>query len=225
MEPGDWLRLTITDTGTGIPPETLPRIFEPFFTTKESGEGTGLGLSQVYGIVGAHGGAISVESTVGKGTTFTIYLPALAIRQPEVIDVNRKSLPQASGETILLVEDDDAVRAALVDWLESLNYRVIQATNGQEALSALAHNSMSEGNLRIRLVISDVVMPKMGGIDLFRAISHTYPDTGVILLTGHAVEKELEPLRELGLRGWLSKPPNISQLARLVAQSLAPAVQ
>ena len=215
MEAGDWLRLTVADTGAGIPPEALPHIFEPFFTTKEPGKGSGLGLPQVHGIVGLHGGYIDVETHVGEGTTFLIYFPALTQEPIEVFDEGVAEMPPGHGETILVVEDEATVRAALVAVLEQLEYRVLQASNGQEALNILALHADE-----IALVLSDFVMPVMGGRGLFGAMQQRGFDLPLVLLSGHPLENELREMQEQGLAGWMLKPPNIEQLAQLLAQAL-----
>jgi CheY-like chemotaxis protein len=224
MEAGEWVRVTVSDTGTGIPPDVRPRIFEPFFTTKERGEGTGLGLAQVHGIVKQHEGEIDVTTTVGEGTTFTIYLPALLVAKPEALPEERLALPQGQGETILVVEDNAAMREALVDTLELLNYRALEAANGREALEILERQTLEVSedfqSLEIALVLSDVVMPEMGGIALFHVLKQRYSAIRVVLLTGHPMEEELETLRAEGLSDWLPKPPSPEQLAQVVAQAL-----
>jgi signal transduction histidine kinase len=213
MEAGNWIRLTVSDTGTGIPPDVLPHIFEPFFTTKEPSIGTGLGLAQVHGIVGQHEGRIEVETQVGEGTTFTIYLPALP-GAPIVSPVPELSaLPQGRGETVLVVEDETSVRRALVESLEQLNYRVLEAENGQDALEILEQHEVA-------LVVSDVVMPKMGGVALFHAMKQRGSTVPMVLLTGHPMEEELEDLKAEGLDAWLLKPPDLEQLAEVVARAL-----
>ncbi len=215
MKPGEWIKLTVSDTGTGIPSEVLPHIYEPFFTTKGPGRGSGLGLSQVYGIVKQHDGHIDVESQVNEGTTFTIYLPALAVAAPAPLTVDVSAMPQGRGETVLLVEDGEAVRAAVRASLEQLNYRVLEAANGEEALAV-----MEERGDQVAVVVSDVVMPVMGGIALLHALGERGWEKPVILLTGHVMGKELEDLRVRELIACLSKPPAPEQLARAIAQAL-----
>jgi PAS domain S-box-containing protein len=224
MEPGEWMRVTVADTGTGIPPDVLPHIYDPFFTTKPVGMGTGLGLSQVYGIVKQHEGHIDVTTQKGKGTTFTIYLPTIAPRQPEPSHYEAETLVQGQGQTIMVVEDDDATRAALADSLELLEYRVVETSNGQEALSILeqyADQPPADPRHKIALVLSDVVMPEMGGRALFQALKERNLATKVILLTGHPLDEgELEGLRSQGLRGWLLKPLSIERLSQVIAEAL-----
>jgi len=220
LTPGDWVRLRVEDTGTGIPNDVLPHIFEPFFSTKDPSLGAGLGLSQVHGIVGQHNGVIDVETAIGKGTAFTIYLPALAelstvpqaSTEPSGEDM---TCPQGHGETILVVEDDPTVRMVITDSLRDLNYRVWEAENGQQALALL-----EDTNEAVHLVLSDVVMPKMGGAALFYAIRERMWDIPVILMTGHPMEQELEALRQAGLVCWISKPASLEVLSRAIAEAL-----
>ena len=215
MPAGEWLQLQVVDNGTGIPPTVLPHIFEPFFTTKAPGAGSGLGLAQVYGIVAQHDGRLAVATAVNEGTTFTIYLPALPITAAELAPNIPPDIVMGQGQTILVVEDDAAVRAALVATLEILHYATETATNGHEALAILR-----TPNHNVALVLSDVVMPQLGGIPLFHTLREEGLALPIILLTGHPIESELEPLYAQGLTAWLSKPPTISQLAQTIAEAL-----
>jgi len=216
LEAGEWIRLSVADTGMGIPSEVLPHIFEPFFTTKTPGEGSGLGLAQVYGIVKQHQGHIGIETQSGLGTTFTIYLRALAVPAPVRPMSDPTCIPQGRGEVLLVVEDDAALRAALVDTLASFNYTMLEAANGQEALAVL-----EERGDEVALVLSDVVMPTLGGIALLHVLRQQGWDTPMIFLTGHPMEKELEALRAQGVRAWVLKPPSMEQLAEVVAGALS----
>jgi len=212
---GPWVRLEVADSGTGIPPQVLSHIFEPFFTTKSRGQGTGLGLAQVHGIVKQHDGEIVVHSPPGQGVTFTIYLPivagiAPAVAVPEVV------AQQGNGERILIVEDNAALLNAMSDIVEMLGYDVVSASNGAEALAMLE----APGNA-IALVLSDLVMPVMGGEALLAAIQARELAVPMVMLSGHPLESELEELKAHGLAGWLLKPPDVDQLARLLAQTLA----
>ncbi len=214
MRAGEWIRLTVADTGTGIAPEVVPHVFEPFFTTKGPGEGTGLGLAQVHGIVAQHGGEIRLDSRVGEGTTFTIYMPA-QLSESEVTKTEVCELsPPGHGETILVVEDNAAFRQALMDMLEQMAYRVLEAANGQEALTVLDEHD------DVALVLSDLVMPEMGGQALLRAMRARHLSIPVVILSGHPLENELERLRSYGLSGWLTKPPEMAQLSFLLANAL-----
>jgi two-component system cell cycle sensor histidine kinase/response regulator CckA len=218
MAAGEWVRMTVSDTGTGIPPDALPHIFEPFFTTKAP-LGSGLGLAQVHGIVGSHEGRIDVETQVGKGTTFTIYLPVyLSEPSPLLSRAELSELPTGQGETILVVEDNAVVQKALADSLELLNYQVRKASNGQEALAVLEQRKGE-----IALVLSDVVMPRMSGIALLHAMRERGLVVRVVMLTGHPLKKEMERLRAHGMTDWLPKPPQLEQLAEVVARALGTA--
>jgi two-component system cell cycle sensor histidine kinase/response regulator CckA len=215
MKAGEWVQVTVSDTGTGIPPDVLPHIYEPFFTTRAP-LGSGLGLSQVHGIVAQHEGHIDVETQLGQGTTFIIYLPALPIRQPEPSTQGTARLVQGEGQTILVVEDSAAIRRALVESLQVLNYQAMEASNGQEALAVLEQHDEE-----IALVLSDVVMPEMGGIALLRSMRQNGLAMPVVMLTGHPLKKELENLRAQGMVAWLVKPPSLEQLAEVMAQALS----
>jgi two-component system, cell cycle sensor histidine kinase and response regulator CckA len=213
---GQWICLTVKDTGDGIAPENLDHVFEPFFTTKAPGEGTGLGLAQVHGIVAQHGGHIVVESQLGEGTAVVIYLPALVLPTQTWLDGEQAALPQGSGELVLVVEDNEVLRAALIDYLQMWRYQTIEAANGEEALAQLTEHSKE-----IALVLSDAIMPRMGGVDLVRVMQQEGYKVPVILLTGHPLdEAEVNTLRTLGLHAWLSKPPDVRQLSQLIAQAL-----
>jgi two-component system, cell cycle sensor histidine kinase and response regulator CckA len=182
-KPGVHLVLAVTDTGCGMDQATRSRIFEPFFTTKEPGKGTGLGLSTVYGIVKQSGGHIWVYSEIGRGTTFKLYFPphhgAERVREPE------PSTPPVlgSGATILLVEDEPPVRSTVRRLLERHGYRVLEAANGHDALSLIATRSSE-----IRLVVSDMVMPGMGGMELATRLRSIVPQMPVLLMTGYTEE-------------------------------------
>ncbi len=217
MAAEEWIKVKVSDTGTGIPPDVLPHIFEPFFTTRAP-LGSGLGLSQVHGIVGAHEGRIDIETQVGQGTTFTIYLP---VHRSEPTPTSRPSqaelpaLPMGRGEMILVVEDEAVVRMALVESLELLNYRVLEVSNGQAALETLEQR---QGE--IALVLSDVVMPQMSGTALLQALRERGLTVPLVMLTGHSSRQEMGKLRAKGMTGWLFKPPDLEQLAQVVAQAL-----
>ena len=198
---GEWVRLSVQDSGEGIPPEALSRIFDPFFTTKPVGEGTGLGLAQAYGIIKQHGGSIDVRSQPGQGTTFIIYLPAL----PSVAEPNPEARPEiqidASGGAILLVEDDPAAQKAIRLLLESREFQVFTAHNGIEALEIFARETKA-----IRLVISDVVMPEMGGVALYKKLKEIHPRLKFLFITGHPLEAKSQVLLEEEQVHWLQKP-------------------
>jgi CheY-like chemotaxis protein len=212
MTAGHWIRLKITDTGSGIEPAALEHVFDPFFTTKEPGKGTGLGLAQVHGIIGQHGGYITIDSQVGVGTAFTIYLPALITSELLTLDDEADDWPHGNGELLLVVEDKVALRKALVESLTMWQYNVLEAANGEEALARLA-----ERGENIELIISDVIMPKMGGMALLQAIRQRGWTMPLILMSGHPVDVELPDLWAQGVPLILTKPVSSFQLAQAVA--------
>jgi len=215
---GEYVRISVTDTGVGIAPEHIERVFEPFFTTKPVGKGTGLGLSQLFGFARQSGGDVTINSTVGVGTTVSIYLPrslrtaapaAERARVP-VIDGNSAT---AAGTVILVVEDDPRVSRATVGSLDELGYRPLACASGMEALQML------EQNPSIELVITDVMMPEMTGPELVRVVSDLYPDVAVLFVTGYVGEAgEAEALVGYDL---LRKPFTVAGLAEAVAKALS----
>jgi len=212
---GDWIRLDITDTGMGMPPEVCNHLFEPFFTTKPLGKGTGLGLMQVRSIVTAHHGEIAVTSAVGHGTTFTFYLPALAAAVQELLLAPEAPLIQGEGALILVVEDDASARGALVESLKFLNYRTLEAVNGEQALAVL-----SQHNAEVALILSDIVMPLMGGMALVQALRERQWHKPVLLVTGHSLRDELSTLKPIFPVDWIFKPPTVDMLATKIARLL-----
>ncbi len=217
MAPGRWAHITVADNGAGIAKDVQPHIFEPFFTTKPRGRGTGLGLAQVYGIVRQHDGVIWVDSRPGEGASFHIYLPLQTPAETFTnVSVDTTKLVMGNRETILLVEDDEATHNALTHSLELLNYRVILARNGKEALHLYEQNQR-----QIDLIISDMVMPEMGGLDLVRILRQKQTCIPVILLTGHPLTHELDDLASDDLRvKVVQKPVTLPQLAKLVKEAL-----
>ncbi len=215
MPPGRWISLTVTDSGEGINPQILSHIFEPFYSTKPKEKGTGLGLAQVYGIIKQHRGFIRVESQLGEGTTFTIYLPAMqsmAGKEEALADEDR--LIGGNG-TILIVEDNTAARVALEDVLAGMGYEVLSAVNGEEALAIYAQHQTE-----IALVLSDMVMPKLGGIELFHALRKRNPAVKLIIMTGYPMEDGGADLLKQGIIDWLPKPFNAGKLAQKIAGAL-----
>jgi len=215
MMPGEWIELVVSDSGSGIRPANLSHIFEPFFTTKEPGKGTGLGLAQVYGIVKQHGGEIAVQSQVGEGATFTIFLPALSTEAIRRRDQEEDASVAGNGELVLLVEDDVGTRQAMADILEMLNYRVRAAGDGVEGLALFKEHAGE-----IALVISDMVMPEMGGMRLYRQLKAIRPDVRVILVTGYPLEEEDRTLLEDGMVTWVQKPFTPEQIGRAIREGL-----
>ncbi|GAB4535441.1 MAG: hypothetical protein Kow0063_19700 [Anaerolineae bacterium] len=214
MPPGEWVVLSVSDTGVGISADILPRIFEPFFTTR-SPEGSGLGLAQVYGIVKQHEGFIDVQSQVGQGATFIIYLPALVVGEEMVEEEAGVKLPRGHGETVLLVEDAPAVLQTGEDMLRHLGYRVLLAGDGQQALAVYA-----EHHREIDLVLADMVMPEMDGATLFHALKMVNPDVRVVLMTGYPLDEEAPDLLDQGVADWFQKPLQLSVVAQVVSRAL-----
>ena len=215
LTPGSWVRLEVQDGGDGIPETVMPHIFEPFFTTKAP-KGAGLGLAQVYGIIKQHGGEINVVSSRETGAKFSIYLPELAQAAPTQPESAPAATLRGRGQTLLVVEDQDTVRQTLADVLQSLNYEVLTAVNGQEAVTL--YDAESD---RIDLVLSDMVMPVMGGKALYHALHQRDPHVKFIILSGYASIDELKELLDGRHIHWLAKPPELQQLSNLVAKLLA----
>jgi PAS domain S-box-containing protein len=207
-------RIIVQDTGIGIDSEVLPRIFEPFFTTKEPGKGTGLGLSTSYGIVKQHGGSIWVESTVGKGTTITVDLPVVE-SSPELVPESGSlaELPRGT-ETVLLVEDEDSVRAHTTRILHELGYTVLEAANSAEA------HALSTATSHIDLLLTDLVMPGENGIILATQLLKARPNLAVLYMSGYAEHTRLESLWSIFDGVILQKPFWRSELARAVRKVL-----
>jgi PAS domain S-box-containing protein len=211
---GDWVLVAVKDTGTGIPPDVLPHIFEPFFTTKAP-LGSGLGLAQVYGIVKQHGGHIDVETEEGQGTTFKLYWPSLQAPPSETAKPSKPNQSQGEGQTILVVEDDLSIQAALADALEMENYQVLKASNGKDALDIIEQH---EGE--ISLALSDWVMPLMGGLELVQEMRQRRPNIKVLMLTGHPLSESTKESAPEGIVGWIQKPPRLEQLIEAVARAM-----
>jgi two-component system, cell cycle sensor histidine kinase and response regulator CckA len=181
LQPGDYILLTVTDTGHGMEEKIRARIFDPFFTTKEVGKGTGLGLSTVYGIVKQTGGSISVRSEVGRGTSFQIYLPRQqdSVRQAQSAAAPAQTARRADRETILLVEDEEGVRKLTTSMLQRSGFRILTARNGEEALALCRRESGA-----IQIVLTDMVMPQMSGPQLAATIKAQYPEMKFVFMSG-----------------------------------------
>jgi PAS domain S-box-containing protein len=205
-KPGPYVAITVADTGTGIPPEVLDRIFEPFFTTKEPGKGTGLGLATVQGLVKNHGGFIEVQSEVGKGTAFKIYLTAQEKKSSRAAEETRPTLPMGNGELVLVVDDESAIRQIARATLESYGYRVITANDGAEAV-ALYEQKKAE----IKAVVLDSMMPLMDGAATARALRDIAPNVRIVGVSGGARGDHATADRDV-IRVFLTKPYTASQL-------------
>jgi two-component system cell cycle sensor histidine kinase/response regulator CckA len=212
----DYTALSVTDTGTGIQQELLTKIFEPFFKTKEVGKGTGLGLSTVYGIVKQSGGFIFADSKVGEGTSFVIYLPVYIVEAGQIaepVKVKEKAEELWGSGTILVVEDEDMVRAVAERALTRHGYEVITATNGEEGLEILKDRN------DIDMLVSDVVMPLMDGPTLGRHARELYPKMPLLFMSGYA-EDQLRRSIALENVDFLPKPFTVQQLAEAVRNAM-----
>ncbi len=206
VAPGPYVLLSVADTGTGIPPEVLPRIFEPFFTTKLPDKGTGLGLSTVAGIVKNHGGCIDIKTEPGQGTEFKIYLPAMEFAA-EQLAAQETVLPVGNGELILVIEDEEAVCELTKTTLESYGYRVLTAQNGVQGLSLFEHHQHE-----LRALITDTDMPYMDGIGVVHSIKRLKPDLPVIIASGSNRDTEQMEKMEAQHLTNLGKPFSAEQL-------------
>lgn len=220
-KPGDYVCLKVTDTGTGMAPETVDRIFEPFFTTKPAGQGTGLGLPTVLGIVRSHGGFLNVESQLGRGTTFAVFLPASRSAVGGAAGADFSAPPRGNGETILLVDDEPAVLTVATSMLEASGYQVQQATDGASAVAAYV-----QGKTRISLVITDIMMPLMDGVALIQALRRVNPAVPIITVSGLAGQpgqpSRLAEIQALGIRHHLGKPYSTEALLEAIHAELHP---
>lgn len=213
-QPGRYVKISVTDTGSGMGEKTRERIFEPFFTTKEPGQGTGMGLASAYGIIENHGGFIAVESEQGKGTRFDIYLPASDKEMAPLETIAEKEILMGR-ETILVVDDEKTNILVTREILENLGYRVMIAGCGQEAIALY----MEKGR-EIDLVILDLIMPGMGGVKAFEALRGINPDLKVILSSGYSVQGEARRIMEKGCNGFLQKPFRIADISQKVREVL-----
>jgi CheY-like chemotaxis protein len=199
VDPGRYVRISIADTGTGMDRATQERIFDPFFTTKAMGRGTGLGLASAYGIIRNHGGIINLNSKLGEGTTFNIFLPASKKEIPEEKTITERF--SMGTETILLVDDEDVVVDIGKKTLEKMGYNVLTARNGKEAIELYKHNQAE-----IDIVVLDMVMPEMGGGEVYDVLKEINPNAKVILSSGYSVEGEATEILERGCNGFVQKP-------------------
>jgi len=214
VTPGSYVVLTVSDTGHGMDKQTCERMFDPFFSTKEVGKGTGLGLATVYGIVKGHKGHVTCSSEPGRGTTFKVYFPALALTM-SAVDAEKKTEPSRGTETILLVEDEDLLRDLGRDVLTMYGYNVLEAGNGEQAL-----RMYNEQRGHISLVMLDLNMPEMDGEHCMREILKTDPNARILVATGfleHVAEGSIVNEKALGI---LTKPYDVPDLLRKVREVL-----
>jgi len=208
-KPGDYVLLTVADTGTGMDQKSLGRIFDPFFTTKELGRGTGLGLASVYGIIKGHGGYIDVESERGRGTTFKIFLPVSKKKVQETIKT--PDLLMKGTETILLVDDEEMVLGVGEKFLKVMGYHVLTSRDGREAIEVYRKNWEA-----IDLVVLDIIMPNMGGGEIFDRVKEINPNIKVLLSSGYSIDGEATKILERGCNGFIQKPFDVKQLSQTI---------
>jgi two-component system cell cycle sensor histidine kinase/response regulator CckA len=221
MPAADYVAIDVTDTGTGIPPDVVDKIFEPFFTTKDVGKGTGLGLSTVFGIVKQSGGFIYVDTRVGEGTTFRIFLPRYMPTSEEAEEPGKPEAPKPAADltgqgVILLVEDEDPVRAVNARALTARGYTVLEAASGVEALQIIEERAEP-----VDLVVSDVVMPEMDGPTLLVELRKRFPTLKVVFVSGYAEDAFKKNLPDGEAFNFLAKPFTLKQLVETVKQVIA----
>jgi CheY-like chemotaxis protein len=213
IEPGPYVKISITDTGIGMDEKTRQRVFDPFFSTKTKGRGSGLGLASAYGIIRNHSGIITVDSEVGQGTTFNIYLPVSDQKPVKEVSI-RESLIKGS-ETILLVDDEAIIIGIAKAMLEKLGYQVMVAESGQQALESVRQKADE-----IHLVILDLIMPGMDGGTTFDRIREIQPAMPVILASGYGMNEQVREIIKRGCNGFMQKPFDISKLSQNIRKIL-----
>jgi len=213
LNPGPYVRLSISDTGYGIDPSIIDRVFEPYFTTKDTGKGTGLGLSVIHGIVRNSGGTITVFSELSKGSTFSVYLPV--VHKENKLEVKTgESLIRGTG-TVMVVDDEQSLIVLGREILESLGYKVLGYTDSLEALKMFRENPE-----KYDLILTDMTMPKMTGMKLAKEILSIRSDIPIILTTGYAEEINEDTVKEAGIKELLLKPFSADKLSQAVNRVL-----
>jgi CheY-like chemotaxis protein len=211
LSPGDYICIGVADTGTGMSPEVVARAFDPFFTTKPIGQGTGLGLSMIYGFARQSNGHVSIDSTLGRGTTVKLYLPRHAGEAAaDIAAAGAEMAHAATGETVLVVEDEPVVRAVIIEMLQDQGYRTFEAVDGPSGLRVLQRQA------RIDLLITDVGLPGMNGRQLADQARETRPDLKIMFITGYAesvviADGFLQPGMEM-----ITKPFDLGDLSRRI---------
>jgi CheY-like chemotaxis protein len=214
--PGQYARLTVIDNGQGMDEATQARVFEPFYTTKEINKGTGLGLAVAHGIVMAHRGAIVVNSSVGRGTAFSVYLPAIASANKHPVMVEPKAATASGkGEHVIYIDDDEAMVFLVKRMLSSLGYRVSGFENPLEALAVIEAQPHD-----FDLIVSDFNMPGASGLDIARRLAQLRPGLPVIITSGYVSEQLQEGARAVGVRHIINKPDTVDELCAIVQRVL-----
>ena len=215
-KPGNYVMVTVADTGSGIPADIRDKIFEPFFTTKEIGKGTGLGLSTAVGILRSHGGFIRVYSEMGKGTTFKVYLPATTTsKEADDVAVGETPLPRGNGELVLVVDDEERMRTVVQGTLEQFGYRVLLAANGAEAVALYAQNRE-----QIAIVLTDMAMPVMDGPATIVALKSMNPNLKIIGSSGLPSDGDVAKAKVEGVKLFVPKPYTAETLLKILAEAL-----
>ena len=215
-KPGMYVRLSITDTGTGMDKATKERVFDPFFTTKERGRGTGLGLASAYGIIKHHSGIINLYSEKGHGTTFNIYLPVSTSSAGRIAMVADDNKVKKGVGTILIVDDEDMIIDVGSGMLESFGYKVLKAKSGKEALELYKDKGDT-----IDLVLLDMIMPGLGGSETFDGLKKINPGIKVILSSGYSSNEKTEGILRRGCNGFIQKPFNMKILSQKISKVLS----
>lgn len=213
---GDFVRISVTDTGTGIDAKTMSRIFEPFFTTREVGEGTGLGLSMVLTIVKSHGGFVDVHSETGRSTQMSVYLPASRVAGENPLRERVGDLPTGHGDLVLVVDDEDSIRQITKSTLETFGYRVLLARDGTEAIAMYVANRAD-----VKVVLTDMMMPFMDGLAMIRALKKLAPSIKIICASGLTDDPKIVEAGRAGVQFFLSKPYTAGRLLKALAEVLA----
>lgn len=212
IQPGLFIQITISDTGSGISPEIMNHIFEPFFTTKEVGKGTGLGLPAVYGTIKDHKGAVTVKSELGQGTVFRLYLPVVL---GETCGLEESEQTKQGSGTVLVIDDEPVIREVAAELLSDLGYEVLLAEDGEEGAAVFKANMD-----RIDLVLLDMVMPKKNGAECFQAIRALSPRAKVIISSGFARDASMDKLQDQGVIGFIKKPYRLAEFSRIVNEAI-----
>ncbi|AFZ14516.1 multi-sensor hybrid histidine kinase [Crinalium epipsammum PCC 9333] len=213
---GNYIVITVSDTGIGIPNDIMEKIFDPFFTTKEVGQGTGLGLSTVIGIVKSHGGFVKVKSEVGKGTQFKVYLPATGTTATSEDSNLSQLVQQGQGELILIVEDEDSIREITKTLLEKNGYQAITANDGMDAIALY-----TQYNFKFDAVILDIMMPSMDGLTTIRVLEKINPQVQIIAVSGLTSNKKVMELKSSCVKAFLPKPYTSNELLEQLHQVLS----
>jgi len=214
VQPGEYIKISITDTGIGIDEETAKKVFDPFFTTKEKERGTGLGLASAYGIIKNHDGIITAESAEGQGATFKIYLPASA--KPVIDERQDEQKILAGSEAVLLVDDEEMIVDVAAELMKKMGYEVLTAHRGKKAIEIYRHNKD-----RVAIVILDLIMPEMSGSEVYERLKEINPNVKVLLSSGYSLQGLAAEVLKRGCNGFIQKPFNTNELSNKIREVIA----